>query len=337
MSRFTINDIAKEAGVSKATVSRVINTPGIVGPATRERVQHVIHKYHFVPSVSARNLSTQTSTTIGVIVPEVDNPFFGEILRGITTITDQKNLFIVCFNSDDMVEKDKKALQNLKSIGIAGLLYTPATDYAYQEESEEIMGLLSELEAPVVIMDRNTDTFRDFDGVFFDDRKSVFEATKTLIEAGKKKLGIINATMEFVLARERHAGFMDALSKYGIPYDDAYVALGSYSMSSSYELSLKMLRSSDCPEAVITCNNAMSLGFLKALTECGMRLGRDISCIGLDRIEAIDIIGSEFNYIERDARKMGQKAMRLLIRRMEQPEESIKKVFFKAPVVVKKL
>ena len=107
MSNLTIMDIAREAGVSKATVSRVINNSGAVSPRTKERVLEIIKENKFSPSATARNLSKGTSSAIGFVVPEIDNPFFGEILRGVTEITDKNNLTLICCNTDDEREKRK--------------------------------------------------------------------------------------------------------------------------------------------------------------------------------------------------------------------------------------
>lgn len=336
MKNVTINDIAKEAGVSKATVSRVLNRPASVEESTKEKVLAVIAKRRYTPSASARNLSRRTSFTVGVIVPEIDNPFFGETLRGITGVLDKHNLTMICFNSDDLIEKDRKALQMLKEQRIAGLLYDPAIDYDSSDQKKEINHLLRELECPIIIMDRNTDSLRTYDGVFFDDRKGVCEATELLIQAGHRKIGIINATLDRVLARIRIAGYKDALEKHRIPFDEKYCYLGEYSMACSYEQSCRMLESDDCPTAVVTCNNRISMGFLKALYEHGLTLS-DIACIGLDRLEALDIVKCNFNYVRRDAELLGKTSAELLIHRIAFPNTEAQTVFLPHEVVIRKL
>lgn len=337
MGNITISDIAREAGVSKATVSRVLNKPSVVEPRTRERVTEVIKKRQYSPSALARNLSRQTSSTIGVIVPEIDNPFFGEVLRGITNVVDKHHLTMMCFNSDDSIEKDRRALKAVKDQRVIGLLYTPAVDYTTAVQRKEIHSFLADLNAPVVIMDRKTTSFEQYDGVFFDDRKSICEATEILIKAGHRKIGILNATMEESLARVRQAGYRDALAKHNIPYDEKYCYLGKYSMTKAYELTCKMLESPDWPTAMITCNNRISMGFLKALREHGLKVSRDISCIGLDRIEALDIVGNDFNFIRREAKEMGQTAMEQLIHKIAFPNEPPQSIYLDSEVVIRKL
>ncbi|TCS77434.1 LacI family transcriptional regulator [Muricomes intestini] len=323
---FTINDIAREAGVSKATVSRVLNESASVKPETKERILNIMEERNFSPSAAARDLSRRQSNTIGVIVPEVDNPFFGDILRGITEIADQSNYMMICCNSDDSAKKDKKALLMLKEHRVRGLLYTPAVDYTTKEQQVSINKLLKDLNAPIVIMDRQMDSMEEYDGVFFDDEKAMYEATKELIHAGHTEIGLLNAAMDRVLARGRYRGYERAMNEAGLSVNKGYVFEGDYHMAKAYNLSKELLAMENRPTAVLTCNNRTSLGFLKALYERGERLSKDIACIGLDRIEVFDIINNNFNYIERDGNQMGHCAMDLLNDRIVCPQKPLKQI-----------
>ena len=334
---FTINDIAKEARVSKATVSRVLNDSASVKRETKERVLKVMADRHFTPSTMARNLSQQSSNTIGIIVPDIDNPFFGEILRGVTEIADECSYTLICCNSDDSLEKDRKALMMLKGHRIRGLLYTPAVDYTTKEQRREIGKLLKDLNAPVVIMDRQADSLDEYDGVFFDDEKGIYEAAMCLIGKGHRKIALLNATMDRVLARTRYRGYEKALKEAGIPLDRRYVFEGDYHMTKAYQLSREMLSMEDRPTAVITGNNRTSLGFLKALYERHESLPKDIACIGLDRIEALDIIDSKFNYIERDAKMTEREAIRLLNERIACPDQCLKHIILNPALRIREL
>ena len=337
MGNVTITDIAREAGVSKATVSRVLNRSASVDSGTRERVEEIIRKKRYSPSTVARNLSYGTSSIVGIIVPEIDNPFFGELLRGASSIADKNDLTLMCFNSDDNAEKDYKALKTLKDYRVRGMLYTPATDYDTSEQRKTVTRLIEGLDVPVILMDREPAAFERFDGIFFEDRKSMYEATERLILAGHKRIGIINASLDRGLARIRQAGYRDALEKYRIPYDESYCYFGDYPVSQAYRHACQMLDMENRPTAVVTCNNNISMGFLKALQEHGMKIAEDIACIGLDRIEALDIIGSGFNFIRRDAGEMGKRAMEMLIHKMAFPNGAAQKVYLDSEVVIRRL
>lgn len=334
MNNLTISDIAKEAGVSKATVSRVINNTASVSPETRQRVLAVIEERQFVPSTTARNLSGGKSSAIGFVVPDIDNPFFGEILRGAMETTDKHNLTLIFYNTDDNQDKDKKALRLLKENNVAGILYTPAIDYSEPEEREQLQEMLEELNVPVVIMDRNIG-LKNYDLVYFNDYQGMYEATERLIQAGHRKIGLINATLDRVLARERQAGYLDALAAAGIPIREDYIFYGDYHSSLAYVLARKMLAMEDRPTAVLTSNNRTTIGFLRALCERGEEVPRDIVCVGLDKIEMLETIKYPLNYIERDARQMGREAATLLFSRMMTPGCPITEVTLDTRVVMK--
>lgn len=316
----TISEIAKECGVSKATISRVLNNSENVKYETKQKVLKVINKRQYSPSAQARNLSKKKSTTIGVVVPEVNNTFFGEMLRGITELADESNYTIICCNTDDKYENDVKALQMLREQRVLGLLYTPAKNYIDEQEINDINNLLKSLHAPIVIMDREMDSLQ-YDAVYFDDKISTYNATKKFIEAGHTKIGIINADLEKVLAKVRFEGFKQALDEHGLKVYEQFVLNGNYKASKTYELVKTMLIGDDLPTAVLTCNNRTSIGFFKAIYESNNPNARKISHIGLDEIEALDILRSDFNFIKRDSKDMGKKSMILLKERIAKPKK----------------
>lgn len=334
----TINDIALEAGVSKATVSRVLNGAVDVNKATRERVMGVIEKCKYTPSAVARNLSRQQSDMLGVLIPAVDNVFFGKILRTVIDAINQQNLNMLCFHSDNNAEKEIRALDMLKENRIKGLIYTPAEDYESPNYKTEIHRLLKGLNVPIVIVDREIDGL-NYDRVHFDDKDGVYKATIALIKAGHKKIGVLNASLDRYLPRIRQEGYEKAMLESGITLEDRYTFLceGDYTQEKGYLLAKQLLEMEDRPTAVVTCNNTTSLGFLKALQERGERIAKDIDCIGLDQIEALDIIGMNYNYIERNEKKMGEHAIKMLLERIENPKKPIKEVVLDTFVVIKEL
>ena len=194
----TIGDIAKEANVSKTTVSRVLNNSASVDDSTRKKILELIDKYNYVPSTTARNLSKGESSTIGVIIPEIDNPFFGEMLRGIMDTMEQEGLTVMCFNSDDKKEKDEKALAGLRQNGIKGLIYTPAVDYSSDQEQKILKKQLQSLNAPVVVVDRELNFLQNADGVFFHNELAAYNVDLSdflpthIIEDFKKRVSTIH-------------------------------------------------------------------------------------------------------------------------------------------------
>ena len=336
MSNITISDIAREAGVSKATVSRVLNNPSIVDRVKRERVREVIEKYHYQPSALARDLSVQKTSTIGILVPELDNPFFGSILRGALELFNERNYMVVCFNSDEKADRDIEALQDMRSYHYSGLLYTPSIGYMDPEKKKEINRLLDILDVPTVLMDRNYQDLKRFDAVYFDDFNAMREAASLLASAGHRKIGLLNSRDSEFLARIRRRGYIQGLKESGVPYQKKYdYVIPGYTKEGAYRKACEILAEDDRPTAIITGNNDITLGFLSALYEYGMHLSRDCVCIGLDRIEALDITGVKLDYILRDGYQLGKKAAKLILSRLKDPSRKTQEVALNYQIVIR--
>lgn len=314
----TIKDIALEAGVSKSTVSRVL-TKGHVKDETRERILKVMEKYGFQPSASARSLSSQKSNTIGVIVPELGNLFYREVLEGVFKVVEQQKLTLIYCNTNNNALQEMDALAMLESQRVRGMLMAPAVDYISESTSKQVLAMMTKLNVPVVLIDRNIGGHH-FDSVLYDNYGSAFCATEQLILGGCKHIGVITCDMNLEIHRERFQGYLGALEKYGFPREDQYICYGGYSAQTAYQLSCGLLDAPSRPDGVMCCNNYTSLGFIRAVRERGMKLGREIAMVGIDHIGVLDTIGYQYSCVTRDTEAMGRLAMELLMERMEDPE-----------------
>lgn len=316
--RLTINDIAEKAKVSKSTVSRVLNNSGYVHQETREKVEKIIKENIYYPSATARSLSKKESNTIGVIIPEADNAFFGEILRGISEIVDENNMTLIFCDTNNNSLKEERALDMINMQGVKGLILTPVNDHDDGEAEKKLKQKLRDLKIPTVILDRGVKNSQ-WDGVFFENYQSAYSATEILIKEGHKKIGIITGDLKLKIGKDRYKGYLNAMEDYGMEIIDKYIYEGNFSVEKAYELSNEFILSKDLPDAILTCNNRTTLGFIKALKEHNLTLGKDISAIGIDSNEVLDILGYNFSNVARDAVEMGRVAMRRLLERFDNP------------------
>lgn len=316
----TIKEVAELVGVSKATVSRVINNSGYVNSETRRKVEEVVKKYNYVPSANAVNLSKQETSTIGVVVPEIDNMFYGEIVHGITEVADENGLSLIIFDTQNNEIKELQALQTLSQQRVRGLLLAPAVDYAKREAGDMIRRQLKALNIPVVILDRDSEKM-DWDGVFYENYESSYQVARTFSEAGHHRVGIITGDLELKIGRDRLAGFCDGARDFGLQLDERDIMKGNFLTDRAYQLAKEMFLSGDMPDAVYTCNNRTSIGFMKAAFECGIKTGQDIGFMGNDRIAILDSVGLEFSCVYRDTFEMGRTGLRLLLDRIEHPDQ----------------
>lgn len=306
----TIDDIAKAAGVSRATVSRVLNDSGYVKEETRQKVLKAIKDLNYTPSAIARSLSKKKTNTIGVVVPEINNPFFGEIIKGISEVADENNLNLILCNTDEDVEKELKALKLLKEQRIEGILITPtSTDNDY---NSEYLWTIENIGIPVVLIDGHV-KYSNFNGVFVDHIKGAYDAVKTLIDEGHEKIAIITGRLNSRPAKERLVGYKKALTMHNIPIREEYIFYGDYTHEKAYEITKEILRMDDRPTAIFVSSNMMVLGCIKAFNEENVQVPTDMAIIGFDKAEVLNIIGMNISFINGPTFEMGRIAMKMLI------------------------
>ena len=317
----TIKEVAELAGVSKATVSRVINNSGYVSAEARRKVEDIVREYNYLPSASAVNLSRQETSTVGVVVPEIDNIFYGDIVHGITEVADDLNLSLVLFDTQNSLEKEERAIRALQHLRVRGIILGPSVDYPETREGRLVLEQLKTLGVPIVIVDRDF-TNMPWDAVLYENYESSYAAAVELYKAGNRRLATITGDMDLKIGRDRLAGFCRGAEDCGLTVQKKDILYGDFLMEKAYELSMELLTRKDMPDAVYTSNNRTSLGFLKAANECGIQIGKDIAMIGNDRIETVDILGIAMSCVCRDNYEMGRTAVRLLQERMDSPERT---------------
>lgn len=335
LKMITIKEIAEEAGVSKTTVSRVLNHGDLVDEGTKNRVNTIMKKYRYSPSLVARNLSNQESNTIGIVIPEIDNTFYGKILRTIINIADEEEMIPICFDTGNVPEKDVKSLRILRDQRVSGIIYAPSVEYGEHGAALKAKQAMDDLGVPVVLVDRNVPEF-ERPGVFFDNLDAAYRCTKILLASGHNKIGIITGSNKIGIARDRLKGYRKALEEYGFPIEGQYryIFEGDFTAETAYELSKQMLEMKDRPTAVLTCNNSTGLGFLQALTEKKMRVSKDIEHIGIDEIDAFDYIHMRYNHVTRSRTDMAQKAMELLLNQIRNKDAKPQSIFIPAKFVL---
>ena len=322
-----IQDIAKLAGVSKSTVSRVLNNANNVKDGTREHVLRIIKEFNYSPSAIAQGMPRQNSKVIGVIIPEPDNSFFGKEILGIENKLEELNLNlnIIVSHTHNSPKKELRALNMLRQQRVKGLILTTSIEYLERNEFLEMKKQLDEFIAPIVLFDRKVPN-SNIDGVYFDNENSAYKATELLITNGSRRIGAIIGDLKLTLGRERAMGFNRAMEKYNLPIQENFLQIDDYPITTekAYELTRIMIESDNCPDAVFLSNNLVADGFLKAISEMGLRLGYDLCCIGLDRSYASDLLNVNYSFIDKNPMLMGKLDIELLIKRFH--EHAIPKI-----------
>ncbi|MCT4508014.1 MAG: LacI family transcriptional regulator [Tepidibacter sp.] len=320
----TIKDIAKRANVSRTTVSRVLNDSGYVKEETRKKVMDVINELNYTPSAIARSLSTSKTNTIGVVVPEINNPFFGEIIKGISQVADENNFNIILCNTDDKRDKELKALKIFKEQRIEGIIITPT--YAEDHFSSEYLNTLEQIGIPVILLDGYV-KYSEFSGIFIDHVKGAYDATSTLINAGHRKIAIINGKQNYTITKDRFKGYVKALNENNILIEDKYVFYGDFDYESAYKITKKILSMKDRPSAIFVTSNMMILGTIKAIYEQNINIPKDMAIIGFDKLDLVNILGMNISSVNGPTIEMGKAGMKMLMDKLNNvsPKDEIKR------------
>lgn len=330
-NKMTIEDIALRAGVGKATVSRVLNNTGYVSEKTRAKIEKVIKNCDYVPSATARNFAKQDSNMVAVIVPEAHNPYFASAVEGISGVLEEQELLLILCNSNKDFRKEERMLHILKQQKLKGMIITPAIDDLDKTEVKTYKELVQSLHIPVVFMDSGLN-FYEWDLVYFDNVANSYNAVKSMIDHGCREIGIITGDLQTKTARDRYRGYTQALEENGMDVNSDYVYKGDFTVKTAYEITRQMLARGKYPHTVFTSNNLTTIGFIKAVYDSKLKLGRDIHCVSFDKIDSFEEL--KYSFIERDPVEMGKLASTMLMERIKNPKLPSRKYYMQTKIRV---
>lgn len=305
----SIYDVARESGVSVFTVSAVVNKKSHVGKKLRERVEAAIRKLSYRPNLLARSLAKQKTLTIGMIVPDIANPFFPMVVRGAEDAAQKHGYNLLLCNSDDTQVKEESALELLLSKRVDGILLTKAAC----ELSPSLWQMMQEMKVPLVLVMRTYPKISK-DAIITDDYQGAYEAVCHLARAGRKRIGLIGGPMKVSNGKARWQGFHDALKSNGLTYDPGLVVEGDYRMESGYRGGNLLL--SHRPDGVYVANYLMTVGLLKAAEEMSLRCPEDFGLVSFDDYPWLGIFHPRLTTVELPKYQLGYEAAELLLDRI---------------------
>lgn len=304
----TIYDVAREASVSMATVSRVVNGNPNVKPATRKKVLDVIKQLGYRPNAVARGLASKKTTTVGVVIPDISNAFFAEVTRGIEDIATMYHYNIIISNSDLQQEKELQLIETLLEKQVDGLLFLGGL---VTEEHREIF---QHANVPIVLA-ATRDEKRQMPCVMIDQKQAALEATSVLIQEGNERIGLISGPLtDTVKGYPRYLGYKEAMLESELAFDDQLIKIGDYRYKSGYDCmsSLLELEENQRPTAVFVVSDEMSVGAIHAVQDRGLNVPEDISIMGFHNIPLASQVRPLLSSVSVPMYDIGAVAMRLL-------------------------
>lgn len=302
----TIKDIAKKVGVSPSVVSRALNNKYGVKAETRERIVRTAKEMGYLPNILAQGLVTRKTNTIGVVMADISEPFFSQLIKGMNLVADETGYTLIYYNSyESLVERS--ALEHMiKSQRVDGLIIVGSRI----KEDEYLSGRTWEV--PLVLVERRL-TAPGLNCVWVDSITGAYKATRYLIDQGHRRIAHICGTLGFQVALDRLEGYKRALADTGLPYAEELVASGHFVWQDGYTATKEVLKQTPRCTAVFAGNDTMAYGALQAIAESGLEVPRDIAVVGFDDLEFSLLTNPPLTTVRQPRMEMGKKAVSILV------------------------
>lgn len=324
----SIADVAEQAGVSTATVSRVLSGHPHVSDSLREKVNGVARALGYRPNRVARNLRTQRTQLIGLIVSDIQNPFYTSMVRAVEDVAYQQQYSLLLCNSDEDPEKEQFYIEFMRDERVAGVIASPTS------EATTSMQALHEAGIPVVAIDRRSSS-TPVDTVMLDHEKAALELTQHLISFGHQRIGAIVGNMQTTSGAERMKGYLSAMRGAGLTPDPELIRQIKPNEKEGYQAALSLLSQAAPPTALFTGNNLISMGALKAIQAKQLRIPDEISIAGHDDLPWMTLIQPALTVAAQPIYEMGRQATELLMSRIQGDVEPVREVRLQPTMMIR--
>lgn len=309
----TIYDVAREAGVSMATVSRVVNGNPNVKPSTRKKVSDVIDRLNYRPNAVARGLASKKTTTVGVIIPDVTNLYFSSLARGIDDIASMYKYNIILANSDGDITKEKHVLNTVLAQQVDGVIFMG------HQLSPEVRREIDLTDTPVVLAG-TLDEEMQLPTIAIDYEESIFNATKLLADNGNKKIALFGLDIDAIKQNLSADGYKRAIEELGLPFDDSYMVRVSPDRKSIEEMNFVDIVKETGITAAVVEDDRLAILMLNQLIESGIDVPKDFEIISSNNSPLTDMARPKITSITQPLYDLGAVAMRLLTKLMNDEE-----------------
>ena len=330
MKRMTMKDVADLAGVSKTTVSHVINETRFVEVSTRSKVLQAMKELGYYPNTVARSLRSGETKTIGMIVPDSTNLFFADIARRIENYGYENGYSVILCNSDNNIDKQQNYINTLISKQVDGVIFISSG------ESREDLQRLSESEIPIVVADRIV-PLNLADVVLINNEEAGYIATKYLIDLGHRRIACITGSSELNPSMRRVEGYRRALSENEIVVPEEYIVQGDFQFQSGEMMMTKLMNLPQRPTAVFVLNDMMAIGAVSAARRLGVGVPDDVSIVGFDDIALASLLYPPLTTMAQPTEEIARVAVELLIQKIahQDVDHENKKYVLNARLIVR--
>ncbi|MFC6488657.1 LacI family DNA-binding transcriptional regulator [Nitratireductor sp. GCM10026969] len=321
----TLLDVAQKAGVSRATASLVVRKSPLVSETTRVIVEEAMEELGYVYNLSAARLRAARSRTVGAIVPNLTNPFFSIMLSGMESVLEAAGLVVILANSSEDIHKQAAFIRRMREHAVDGLIICPAKGTT----TEQIRNI-QDWNLPVVQALRVVaDTRTDYSGI--DYRGGMAAATRRLIALGHRQIGFVSIEGHHSAEAARLEGFRSALAENGLA--PAFIVECETNSQAARALAPALLQLPNPASAIACFNDVIGLGLHRGLVDLGVRIGKEVSLFGFDDVPEADLVSPGLSSVSTDPHGVGERAARLLLRRIAEPDTPAEAVIAPTSIV----
>ncbi len=308
----TIAEVAKIAGVSVSTVSHVLNKTRYVSPEKADRVSQVIAEVGYIPNTIARSLKLSSSSTVGLAISAISNPYFSDIICAVEAECSRRDLTVFLCDTQDEPERELAVIHQLHQRRVDGIILAPSPS------PEKTLDYLIQKRVPCVLVDRFADP--RFDQVGVNNQEAISSLVDHVVGMGHGRVGFITGQPGFTTTRERAYAFRRAMAAHGLDVPEGYVSRSNGNTGEAAVSAHKMLSLATPPTAIIANNNLTMIGIMRATRERNLHVPRDISILGIDDFEWADYFEPRLTLVAQPCNDIGQQAANLLVERIADPE-----------------
>ncbi len=305
----TIKDVADLAGVSAATVSRVLNEYPQIREPTRNRVLRAVEQLGYQPSRVARRMRSKRTSILGLILSDLGNPFFAAVVSGIEAVAYASGYSLLLCSSDEDPVREEAYIHVLMAEMIGGLIISTT------DENSTTCQALIDRGIPVVAMDRRLRRL-NVDTVVVDNVRGSYQAVRHLIGLGHRRIALIGGPPAVTTGRERQEGYLQALADSGLPIDDGLIKVGDFKQESGYRQTQSLLQMASPPTAIFVANNMMTLGALNAIHETALDVPGDMAIVGFDDVPWAQSLSPPLTTVAQPTDELGKAAASMLLARI---------------------
>ena len=315
----TIKDIARKLNISPSTVSRALRNHPDISSRTKEQVISLAKELDYHPNSIAQSLQKRSTNTIGVIVPEIKYHFFSSVISGIEDVAYESGYIIMVCQSNESYERENINVRTLVSNRIAGLLIS----ISQTTKNDEHFRILQRQGIPFVFFDRvckNIETSK----VVVDDHDGAFRAVEHLILSGYKKIAHLAGPRSISISQDRFQGYLSALKKYNIPFEDELVVYGGFNEEDGIMGFQRLLQLDKKPDAIFAVNDPVAIGAFMQIKECGFKIPDDFALVGFSDNPVASLIDPPLTTVAQPKYKIGRIAATLLLEQIENTTDQYK-------------